>query len=102
MENTKIYCGSAKTVGQFGILAVSLCLDELPQEYITTAKNGKRYINLKVCPKKAVDQFGKTHYVEIDTWKPNGEKKTTFNGQSNQHGLSFDDMGSESGSGVPF
>jgi hypothetical protein len=83
MENqsTKLYCGSGKIVGQYGIISMSVCLDELPQEYITTAKNGKRYINLKCCPKKTPDQFGKTHYLEVDTWKP--EKKNNSGGQSN-------------------
>lgn len=85
MENQspKLYCGSGKVVGQYGIISMSVCLDELPQEYITTAKNGKRYINIKCVPKKEEDKFGKTHYLEIDTWKPNSQKKTTFSGQNN-------------------
>jgi len=31
---------------------------------------GKKYIKLKVVKKRETDQYGRTHYVEVDTWKP--------------------------------
>lgn len=68
----KIYCGSGKSV-KFNdggeLIACSICIDDA-QEYFQTAKNGKKYLNVKVCAKRQVDQWGKTHYVEVDTWKP--------------------------------
>lgn len=72
----KIYCGSGKTRnGNYGeFQAISICLDDLPQEHITTAKNGKKYVNLTVSKKKEVDQYGKDLTVVVDTWKP--EQKT--------------------------
>lgn len=90
-ENVKIYCGSGKAFGNYGQIGISLCLDDLPSDYVTTSKNGKRYINLKLSPKQGTDQYGKTHYLEVDTWRP--EKKSSF-GQSNDF--------SNGSNGVPF
>ena len=95
-QNTpKLYCGSGKAIGQYGQISVSLCLDELASDYITTAKNGKRYINLKLSPKKETDQYGKTHYLEIDTWRPN---QPTINQIGQEPNWANSDMQS----GVPF
>jgi hypothetical protein len=73
----KIYCGSGKTrSGQFGdFQAVSICLDDIPSEHITSHENGKRYVNLTVSKKKEVDKYGKDLSVVVDTWKP--EKSQT-------------------------
>ena len=70
MENQRIYCGSGKKADKYDIINISVCLSDLPKEFITDSKNGKKYINLKVVGKKEVDQWGKTHSVEVDTWKP--------------------------------
>jgi hypothetical protein len=74
----KIYCGSGKTKsGQYGeFYAVSICLSDLPKEHITTAANGKKYINVTVSKKKETDQFGKDLTVTVDTWKPNQETES--------------------------
>lgn len=73
----KIYCGSGKTrSGQYGeFYGISICLSDLPAEHITTAKNGKKYINLTVNKKKEPDQYGKDLSVTVDTFKP--EKAST-------------------------
>lgn len=72
METEKIYCGSGKSkTGKFGdFQGVSICLDDIPNEHITTAANGKRYLNLNISKKKEVDKYGKDLTVTIDTWKP--------------------------------
>lgn len=68
----KIYCGSGKTkTGKYGNFeSVSICLDDIPAEHITTGKNGKRYVNLTINKKKEPDQYGKDLSVQIDTWNP--------------------------------
>ena len=68
----KIYIGSGKTrSGQYGdFQAVSICLSDIPAEHITTAKNGKKYLNLTINKRREVDQYGKDLSVQIDTWKP--------------------------------
>lgn len=72
MSQEKIYAGSGKIQsGQYGeFYKISVCLDDIPVEHITTAKNGKRYVNLNVNKKKETDQYGKNLSVQVDTWKP--------------------------------
>jgi hypothetical protein len=72
----KIYCGSGKTrSGQYGeFYGISICLSDLPKEHITTAKNGKKYINLTVSKKKEADQYGKDLSVSVDTFKPEAKQ----------------------------
>jgi hypothetical protein len=72
MENKTIYVGSGKThQGKYGeFFKVSICLSDLPKEFITEAKNGKKYINLSINRKKDPDQYGKDLSVQVDTWKP--------------------------------
>jgi len=75
MENKeKIYCGSG--IGKFenNLIDVSLCLSDLPKEHVFEY-NGKKYIKLKVQKKKEVDKYGKSHFVEVDTWKPTEKKE---------------------------
>lgn len=74
----KIYCGSGKTVtGQYGDFEkVSICLDDIPNEHITKANNGKRYVNINISKKRETDQYGKNLAVIVDTWKPNSEAQT--------------------------
>lgn len=74
----KIYCGSGKA-GKYGI-NLNLCLSDLPKEHINEYK-GKKYIKLKVGEKRQADQYGKTHYLEVDTWKPEKKDSGDWNGQ---------------------
>jgi hypothetical protein len=73
----KIYCGSGKTrSGQYGeFYGISICLSDLPAEHITTAKNGKKYINLTVSKKKEADQYGNDLSVSVDTFKPEAKQE---------------------------
>ena len=77
METKTIYCGSGKTkTGKFGeFFSVSICLSDLPAEHITTASNGKKYINLNINKKQQPDQYGKDLSVQVDTWKPDPNKE---------------------------
>ena len=71
MSNTeKIYIGNGTEKFDGGLVEFSLNLSKLSSE----AKdhffeyNGEKFIKLKVVKKR--DQYGKTHYVEVDTYKP--------------------------------
>lgn len=65
----RLYCGRGKQ-SKFGI-NMDICLDDIPAEHITTSsKNGKRYVKLKVNSSREPDDRGNTHYIEVDTWKP--------------------------------
>ena len=70
----KIYCGSGKRIGTYGTVSISICLDDIPAEYKTKSNNGKVYVNLNVNEKREADQYGKTHSVTVDTWKPDGQQ----------------------------
>jgi len=65
----KIYCGSGKEKFDGDMISVSVCLEDYPKEYLSEY-NGKRYLKLDVCKKREVDQYGKTHYVTVNTWTP--------------------------------
>lgn len=74
---SKIYCGNGKEKrfdNGGSIIEVLLDVDDLAKnfkEHGFTTGQGKRKIRVKVCQGREVDQYGNTHYVEIDTWKPN-------------------------------
>jgi hypothetical protein len=78
MENKTIYVGSGKTQqGKYGeFFKVSICLSDLPNEHITEAKNGKKYINLAINRKKEPDQYGKDLSIQVDTWKPEPKQES--------------------------
>ena len=68
----KIYVGSGKAHDKYPIVNISVCLTDIKvnAEDFIFEYNNKKYIKLKVAEKKEPDQYGKTHYVEVDTWKP--------------------------------
>ena len=73
----KIYVGKGKE-SRFGV-RISVCLDDMinyAAGNIKPAKNGKQYINLDVNPMKQTDEWGNTHTVLINQWKP--EEKATY------------------------
>lgn len=73
----KIYVGSGVAKFDGDLISCSLCLTDLPQEHMFEYQ-GKKYIKLNVSAKKnGADEYGKTHYVAVDTWKPEAkaEKK---------------------------
>lgn len=39
-------------------------------DFIKANTNGAGYINLVVSPRRETDQYGNTHSVYLDTWKP--------------------------------
>jgi len=69
----KIYVGSGTSKFDGNLVSCSICLSDLPSEHIFEY-NGKKYIKLNVQKKKEADQYGKTHSVSVDTWKPEAKK----------------------------
>ncbi len=66
----KIYCGSGKEKFEGNLVEVSLCVSDLPKDKIFEY-NGKKYIKLKVVKKREIDEYGKSHYIEVDMFEPN-------------------------------
>jgi len=74
MAEEKIYVGSGTSKFDGNLISCSVCLTDLPQEHMFEY-NGKKYIKLNVSAKKdGADEYGKTHYIEVDTWKPEPKK----------------------------
>lgn len=72
MNEEPIYVGRGKK-SKYGV-RISLCLSDIPKEHITTANNGKKYINLELNEKRQPDTYGNTHSVSVNTWKPGQEQ----------------------------
>ncbi|ANS03062.1 hypothetical protein [uncultured Mediterranean phage uvDeep1-CGR2-KM23-C896] len=64
----KNYVGSGKKVGNYDLVNFSIQLDRLND--FAFEMNGKKYVKLSMGRKKEVDQYGKTHSIWIDEWKP--------------------------------
>ena len=77
MENEKIYVGSGIEKFDGGLVQATICLTDITKnasEHVFEYE-GKKYLKIKVQRKKnGADQYGKTHYVEVDTWKPEAKK----------------------------
>ena len=75
MAEPKIYVGTGKKHASFDSIKVSICLSDIPKERIKEGKNGKKYVNLEVSGKKEVDQYGNSHYVAVNTFKPQEQEQ---------------------------
>ena len=75
----KIYVGNGVEKFDGDLVQFSLNLTKLKQEagdYIFDGKTGDKFVTLKVVKKRnGADDYGKTHYVEVDTWKPESKKE---------------------------
>ena len=73
MDNKeKIYVGSGKEMFEGSLVNTSINLSKISRnakDYIFEY-GGDKFIKLKVVKKKETDEYGKSHYVEVDTWKP--------------------------------
>jgi len=77
MAEEKIYVGSGKGKFDGNLVECSICLTDLPKEFIYEYQ-GKKYINLKVQKKKEIDKFGKSHSILVNTYKPEKQKESEF------------------------
>ena len=100
----KIYCGTGKK-SQYSV-KLNLSIDRIPGEWITEAKDGKRYIRLEVSERKAPDQYGNTHSVTVDTWrKPDGSDSSehaSAHQQAKQNGYAPQDSSGDTTDDLPF
>lgn len=78
MANEKIYVGNGKEKFDGDLVEFSVNLTKLGAEaadFMFESKTGDKIIKLKAVKKKeardgGADQYGNTHYVEVNTWKP--------------------------------
>ena len=85
MENKKkIYVGSGKEKFDGNLIDISINLSKVSgtsKDFIFEY-GGDKFIKLKVVKKKEIDEYGKTHYVEVDTWKPESSATAEDKGMS--------------------
>jgi hypothetical protein len=69
----KIYCGNGKKITtRYGdMMRLSISESDL-QALQDNLENG--WVNVKVCERREPSQSGMTHYLEVDTWKPNQDR----------------------------
>lgn len=76
MSDEKIFCGSGRIVStKFGdVPKISLSKEDVNKIFKYMKENNLEWINLEMKAKKETEQGKPTHYLQVDTWKP--EKKT--------------------------
>jgi len=90
-DGEKIYVGNGKEhVFPDGgrQVKIRLSLQDMEahfEKYGWTTDAGKMYINLILSERREVDQYGNTHNLTIDTWKPQNASQST-QGASNGNG----------------
>ena len=75
-KNDKLYIGNGRKHDQYDLINCSICLSDVPPEWIKQSANGKKYLNITVASKREVDKYGKTHSVSINQWSPLDKKRT--------------------------
>lgn len=74
----KKYVGNGKENGDYGIINISVNLSDIAQEDITEYE-GKKYLRLSVGRKRETDQYGKTHSVWVNDYKPEAAQSRPSN-----------------------
>lgn len=75
--NEKIYLQKliAKEGGNFGSISISMHVDTLV-EFARKHQDSRGYLRLKLCKRRVPgERFGDTHYIELDTWKPDSQER---------------------------
>ncbi len=65
----KIKLGKGRSVEKFDMVNFSICISDIPVNEIYEYKD-KKYINCTISRMDEPDQWGKTHNVYLNTWKP--------------------------------
>ena len=94
----KIFCGKGKK-GQYSI-KLNICLDDIPSEFKTVANNGKTYLRLEASERRSPDEKGNTHFVTVDTWKPN--QQSAPQAQAPKEGYNPSDYDPKDPNSLPF
>ena len=79
MSNVNIYCGSCtEKVFDEGRSLVNFTIDLAKLKDHVYEYNGKKYVNLTIgANRDGANEYGKTHYVKINTFKPEPQTNST-------------------------
>ena len=75
MSKERKFVGKGKKVGDYDLINISLAKSKLEGNWYEY--NGEHYIKLSVGALREIDQYGKTHSVWIDDYKPDATKAKT-------------------------
>ena len=73
----KIYIKATVKKSNYGLKFSGKAEDVINQ--IKENTNEKGYFNWNISERKEVGKYGETHYVTVDTWKPNTDKEGSAN-----------------------
>jgi hypothetical protein len=95
----KIYIGGAKEkVWEDGNSSFSISFGEKDLALLLANKNEKGYVNLKMTKRREPSQYGQTHSIVVDDWKPsNAGQSAPVQGTQVSNTPDFDDPNS-----IPF
>lgn len=65
-----VYCGGGKQHPEYDLINISFCLDNYPTDLIKVDKNGKRWLNSTLSARREIDQYGNTHSLKVNEYKP--------------------------------
>lgn len=51
----------------------SICLSDIPKEFIKTGRNGKKYLDIYIGERRTPSQYGHTHFIKVSV--PRDEKQ---------------------------
>ena len=91
----KVYCGNGRVIKtQYGeLMKLSFTEDDL-QKLTDNLENG--WVNVVVKERREPSEKGTTHYLEVDTWKPNtdqgGAAKTAPKAEGKTEEISVEDL----------
>jgi hypothetical protein len=73
MQKDRTYVGNGKEVNGYDLVNFSICLSDIPEQAIFTGKNGKKYANFTQGKRKEVNEYGHTHSVWLNDFKPEAQ-----------------------------
>lgn len=74
----RIFIGNAKRINDF-LIGGSICVTDIPKEWIKEYKNGKKYLNINIYQRKEKDKFGNDYSISINTFVPDKKLKEETN-----------------------
>jgi hypothetical protein len=72
---------------------LSICLTDIPKEHIKLAKNGKKYLNIVVSPRKEKDRYGQDLTVFVQQSKEARQNRADKQYIGNGKTYEFDNSG---------
>jgi hypothetical protein len=52
--------------GDMIAMKATLCLSDIPKQYIRQGADGKKYLDVYIGQRRSVSKYGKTHYIKVD------------------------------------